>query len=214
MNNNNFRSVYGLANSLYGISLDIDVFEDIALNGWQQIGNKSTKLHKYVSDTENKRIKLPCNVDIIEAVLLPILDVNDRDSVNSYNYYNMSVEYYNESMKGDKNPFYGTGKLVKYMIEGDYLVLDSDYYDVTIIYHGIITDDEGLPFLSDKEVQALAAYVAYVETYKKSIMMKDSGLINLAATIKADWLRLCNAARIPDHISQNEMNDVLDVKTR
>ena len=88
------------------------------------------------------------------------------------------------------------------------------YDNITILYHGVVTDDEGLPYLSDKEVTALAAYVAYFETYKQSIMRKDGNLVNLANVIKADWLRLCNAARIPDHISQNDMNDVLDVRTR
>lgn len=136
------------------------------------------------------------------------------DSVVNYNYYNTSVEYYNENMKTELNPFYNKGHLAKYRIEGDYLVFDNDYNDVTILYHGVITDDEGLPYLSDKEVSALAAYVAYFETYKQSIMRKDGNLVNLANVIKADWIRLCNAARLPDHISQNEMNDVLDVKTR
>jgi hypothetical protein len=36
----------------------------------------------------------------------------------------------------------------------------------------------------------------------------------LANTIKADWLQLCNAARIPDHLSQNDMDAILDVKVR
>ena len=186
MNNNSFKSVYSLAHSLYGISMDPDIFEDVALNGWQQIGNKNTKLHRYVTNTENGRIKLPCNVDIIEAVFLPTPDHNDMDSINSYNYYNMSVEYYNESMKKEPNPFYNRGHLVKYRIEGDYLVLDKDYDNVTILYHGVITDDEGLPYLSDKEVQALAAYIAYFDIYKQSIMRKDGNLVNLANTIKSD----------------------------
>lgn len=186
MNKNNFKSVYGLANSLYGISIDPDVFEDIALNGWQQIGNKNTRLHRYVSNTENSKIKLPCNIDIIEAVYLSTPDANYMDSVVNYNYYNMSVEYYNESMKVESNPFYNKGHLAKYRIEGDYLVFDKDYDNVTILYHGIITDDDGLPYLTDKEVQALAAYVAYFDTYKQSIMKKDGNLVNLANIIKAD----------------------------
>ena len=93
-------------------------------------------------------------------------------------------------------------------------MLDKDYNNVTILYHGVITDEEGLPYLNDKEVQALAAYIAYVDIYKKSLIRKDGNLFNLAANVKADWLRLCNSARIPEHITQNDMNDVLDVKTR
>jgi hypothetical protein len=45
-------------------------------------------------------------------------------------------------------------------------------------------------------------------------MTKDSGLIQLANAVKSDWLQLCNAARIPDHLSQNDMDAILDVKVR
>lgn len=82
------------------------------------------------------------------------------------------------------------------------------------MYHGVITDDEGLPYLSDKEVAALAAYCAYMDIYKQSLIKRDGNLFQLAQGVKNDWLRLCNAARIPAHLTQNEMNDVLDVKTR
>ena len=214
MNRNSFKSVYGLANSLYGITMDIDTFEDIALNGWELIGNKQTRLHRFVADTENGKIKLPCNVDIIEAVYIPGLVSQETSNSGTIEYINRSVEFYIESQKKEMNPFYNKGHLAKYRIEGDYIVLDKDYNNVTIIYHGIILDEEGLPYLSDKEVQALAAYVAYVQTYKKSLIKSDGNLVNLANAIKSDWVRLCNSARIPNHITQNDMNDILDVKTR
>lgn len=214
MNRNSFKSVYGLANSLYGVTMDIDTFEDVALNGWELIGNKQTRLHRFITDTENGKIKLPCNVDIIEAVYVPGLVAQETSNSGVIEYTNKSVELYIESQKKDMNPFYNKGHLAKYRIEGDYIVLDKDYNNVTIIYHGIILDEEGLPYLSDKEVQALAAYVAYVQTYKKSLIKSDGNLVNLANVIKADWIRLCNSARIPNHITQNDMNDVLDVKTR
>lgn len=214
MNRNSFKSVYGLANSLYGVTMDIDTFEDVALNGWELIGNKQTRLHRFITDTENGKIKLPCNVDIIEAVYVPGLVVQETSNSGVIEYINKSVELYIESQKKEMNPFYNKGHLAKYRIEGDYIVLDRDYNNVTIIYHGIILDEEGLPYLSDKEVQALAAYVAYVQTYKKSLIKSDGNLVNLANVIKADWVRLCNSARIPNHITQNDMNDVLDVKTR
>lgn len=214
MNRNSFKSVYGLANSMYGVTMDIDTFEDIALNGWELIGNKQTRLHRFVADTENGKIKLPCNVDIIEAVYIPGLVSQETSNTGTIEYINRSVEFYIESQKKEMNPFYNKGHLAKYRIEGDYIVLDKDYNNVTIIYHGIILDEEGLPYLSDKEVQALAAYVAYVQTYKKSLIKSDGNLVNLANVIKSDWVRLCNSARIPNHITQNDMNDVLDVKTR
>jgi hypothetical protein len=55
--------------------------------------------------------------------------------------------------------------------------------------------------------------VAYASLYKEGIKKKDINTIKLAQTIKEDWLRACNAARIPDHLSQNDMDAILDAKT-
>lgn len=83
-----------------------------------------------------------------------------------------------------------------------------------MVYHGVIVDDEGLPLINDRELKALAAYCAYVDLYKHSLVRKDANAIQLAAVVKADWLKLASAARIPDYVSQNEMDDILDVKVR
>ena len=56
-----------------------------------------------------------------------------------------------------------------------------------VVYHGILVDDEtGLPLLNDKELRAVAAYVAYISLYKEGIRKRDGNLIQLAQTIKAD----------------------------
>lgn len=215
MNRNNFKSVYSQAYILYGTTLDTTNFDDIALNGWELIGNRQTRLYKYTTSTEDKKIQLPCNVDIIEAVFAPFVDAKITNPYSIYpDVYNQWVEEYIESWKKNKSVFYDKGALLKYRQEGDYLVFEKDYTNVTILYHGVVVDDEGLPYLTDKEVQALAAYCAYMDIYKKSLIQKDGNLFQLAAAVKNDWLRLCNAARIPTHLSQNELNDVLDVKTR
>ena len=91
----------------------------------------------------------------------------DAQTTNDYsvypNVYNQWVEEYIESWKRDKSVFYNSGVLLKYRQEGDCLVFDQDYANVTILYHGIIVDEDGLPYLTDKEVQALAAYCAYID---------------------------------------------------
>lgn len=83
-----------------------------------------------------------------------------------------------------------------------------------VVYHGIIMDDEQLPLLNDKELNAVAAFVAYVTLNKEGIRKRDGNIIKLAQIVKEDWLRLCNAARIPEHFSQNDMDRILDVKVR
>lgn len=76
--------------------------------------------------------------------------------------------------------------LVKYREEGDSIVFDKDYNNVTILYHGIIVDDEGLPLINDKELQALATYCAYIDMYKKSLVHQNGNLFQLAMGIKND----------------------------
>jgi hypothetical protein len=43
-----------------------------------------------------------------------------------------------------------------------------------------------LPYLNDKEVQALALYCAYASLYKQSLVMKDGNTFQLATALKAD----------------------------
>ena len=65
---NSLKSVYPLVKTLYNVTIDENLFEDIALIGWQLIGNKYTRLYRYVGDTHNRVLQLPCNVDMIESV--------------------------------------------------------------------------------------------------------------------------------------------------
>ena len=67
---NDFHYGMSLMNTLYGINMPEDEWEEIALVGWNLIGNKRTRLYRYstcVSDC-SEGVQLPCNADIIEAV--------------------------------------------------------------------------------------------------------------------------------------------------
>ena len=211
---NNFKSVYAMANSLYGVNMDETSFEDLALTGWDLIGNKQTKLYRYKTSTENKRVKLPCNTELIEAVYGGKPDANTSSPISyTGNLDNQFYEDVNESLKTKHHSLYDSNSLVHYRLEGDELVFDSDYNNIVILYHGIIVDEDGLPFLNDKEVHALALYCAYASLYKQSLVMKDGNAFQLAGALKADWLRACNAARVRP-MTQNEIDDILDVRTR
>lgn len=211
----NAKAVYAQANILYGTVIDSTNFEDILISGWELIGNRQTRLYKYTAPTDDKKLKLPCNVDLIEAVFLPMIDAQVTHPYSMYpDIYNQWTEQYIESWKRNKNIFYDKGVLAKYRRDGDDLVFDRDYQAVTVLYHGVVMDEDGLPLLNDKEVQALASYFAYMDMYKKSLTQRNGALFQLASAIKLDWLRLCNSARVPMHISQNDMNDILDAKVR
>ena len=212
---NNFKSVYSMASIVYGVSVDPTNFEDVALLGWEQIGNKHTHLYRYTTHTTNGRIQLPCNLSVIESVTIPYMDAQMTDATTDYpNYYNQFVERYIEAWKWDKAPLDSVGKFIKYREEGDEIVFERDYNNVSILYHGIIADDEGLPLLTDKEVRAIASYLVYIDTYKKALATRDKGLMEFSQLAKNDWMKACTAARIPELLNQNDMDAILDVKTR
>lgn len=211
----NFNTIYNTVSKVYGLTIDPTTFEDVALFGWEQIGNRHTQLYRYITDVQNGKIELPCNVDSIESVTIPLLDAQMTSNLETHpQFENQYIERYIESHKWNDSPVYQSGKLIKYREEGDTLLFDKNYKHVCILYHGIIVDEDGLPLLNDKEIRALAAFVVYSDTYKQALMRKDGNLLQLAQVAKADWVKSCTAARISDKFSQNDMDSILDVKVR
>lgn len=214
----NLKSAYSLVETLYDIEPDPDEFEDLALTAWNRIGNKHTRLYRYVGDTKNRELELPCNVEHIESVHIPLVDaqMTSPDSIFT-DIDSIYIEHYIDVWKFMEDPFNQRGKYVKYK-EGDgKLYFNRDYRRVMVVYHGIIADEEdGLPMINDKEMDAIAAFIAYRELYKETLRKRDFAKTSLMfiQDLKEEWLRKCNAARIVEHISQNEMNAILDIKSR
>lgn len=212
----NIQSVYTMVNSIYGLTPNETDFEDIVMDGWQAINCKHTRLYRYIADTDEYGVlDLPCNVDVIESVHIPINDAQMTSNKTVFNEINtLFIEGYIDAWKRLEDPYWSRGKLVKYD-EGDgKLYFSRPYKNVMVVYHGIFVDDEtGLPLITDKELRALTTYVAYVSLYKEGLKKRDSGALQIAQDLYQKWLRQCNAARIPEHFSQNDMDKILDVKT-
>ena len=158
----NINTVYGLVETLYGITPNESNFEDIVMNGWSYINNKHTRLYKFVGNTTNQELQLPCNADIVESVTIPISDANiTSNKTDLLDFESVAVESYIDSFPTMDSPFNTKGKLIKYK-EGDgILYVDRDYNNVTVVYHGILCDEEvGLPLINDREMKAIAAFVA------------------------------------------------------
>ena len=208
----NLKSAYSLANTLYDINISEIEFEEIALNAWELIGTKHTRLYKFVTDTQFNEICLPCNCSVIESVTIPISDsqISSPSELSIAN--NIFVEQYIDSTAINTDLYYAKGKFLKYKQLGNTLIFDRDFNNVHVLYHGVECDEEGLPLINDKEMRAIAAYVAYASIYKEGLKKRDGNIIKLAQIINQDWLRLCNAARIPTHFSQNDIDSILDAK--
>lgn len=214
----NINAAYGLCSTLYDITPDENEFEDLALEAWSRIGTKHTRLYRYVGKVENHVLELPCNVDlnpdVIESVQVPIPDAQMTSNTSDHPWQNLWIEAYIDHRIHHSDPYFSYGKLIRYDEGNNQLFFSHNYPKVMVLYHGVIADEEtGLPLVNDKELRAIAAFIAYVQTYKDGIKKRDTTTIKLAQTLKEDWLRACNAARIPEHFSQNDMDAILDAKT-
>ena len=223
-----FYSAYPLIDQLYGVEISPEDFEEIGLMAWRLIGNKITKLYRYNTrldcDTEggckqacgsrvtNYSLELPCNCEELEAVTYGWEDWNyaTNTTVNG-DYFSQFTENYIEARKITKNPLYMSGRYVKYERVGNTLYFDKNYGTINILYHGVVLDEESLPYITDKEALAIATYCAWVKIRREGLVTRNSQIIEQSQVIQQEWLKQCSAARVPDYINQNEMNEILDV---
>ena len=52
-----------------------------------------------------------------------------------------------------------------------------------------------------------------IERNKEGLMTNNANILQTAQLMLQDWLKYCDAARVPEYLNQNEMNDILDAKT-
>ena len=119
--------------------------------------------------------------------------------------------------RGDNNsPFYTNGKLVKYKVIDNRtleVMLKDSNTTVNLLYKSINYDCDGLPLLNTKEVEAIAAYCAYVTLFKQSLQTRDQATFQMSQVLELKWKNLCSHARTPMSMSQNDFDAIGDVKT-
>lgn len=214
MTTNNFYYALNLINQLYGIDMPEDQFEEIGLLAWEQIGNKRCRLYRYsvCMDKCQKSIQLPCNCDILEAVTTNFEDFQHVTNMAHGVGNSFITEQYIENRKAFQDPLYIKGKFVPYERVGDTLYFTQPYDKINILYKGVELDDSGLPEINDKEAMAIAAYCAYISKFKEGLMTNNANIIQTAEMLKQQWLRDCDRARVPEDMSQNQWDQILDAK--
>ncbi len=213
-----FHYAISLAQTLYDIEFnDIEQAEEIGLIAYNHIGNHHTHLYRTTEtvDCKTGSVELPCNLLMIESVTEPCYE-DWESSSNIYEYGNTAsaaIEGSIESEKTERDPLYQSGRFVKYRQEGNRIFVGNSYKRVSILYHGEILDDDGLPYLNNKEALAIAEYLGYITKYKEAIRTNSKTALQMANDLQRQWLHHCDAARVPEYISQNDMDAVLDAKT-
>lgn len=213
----NFRYAISLAQTLYDVEGDTEDLEEIGLVAYNFIGNKNTLLKQETLSVncEDGTIQLPCGVDVIEAVTYCGVEDWGYTSNTKQNgdLSSLYTENYIESQKAFLDPHYMSGKFVKYRRVGDKLYVNKGLDKVNILYHTEILDKDGLPEINDKEAIAIANYIAYVVKYKEAIRTNNQAVLSMAQELKQQWLFHCDAARVPEHVSQNEMDAILEAQS-
>lgn len=215
---NDFHYGLSLLDTLYGINLQEEQYEEIALVGWNLIGNKRAKLYKYSICLQpcQDSIELPCNCDILETVTTDFEDFQHVDNDSPIERYgSFETEQYIERYKHFKQPLYITGKFINYERVGNTLYINKNHPGgrINILYRGLVLDDNGLPEITDKEATALATYCAYITKFKEGLSTNNPQIINLANVLKQQWNIQCDQARIDYEWTQNDYDEILDVKT-
>lgn len=212
----NFNSAYSTAFLMYGVEIPPEDFEEIGLIAWNMIGNKKSRLYRYCAKVQcpDYTLRLPCNADIIEAVTYNYEDWNYSTNLTVNGDYNSQfTENYIETRKLYSDPLYVSGKYAKFEQVDDVLYFDRDYGQVTVLYKGVILDEEGLPDINEKEALAIATYVAFVKKQRDGWITNNSSILEAAQYMYQQWLKYCDSARVPVSFSQNDMNEILDAKS-
>ena len=199
---------------LYDIDInDMDTLIEIGLIAYNFIGNKNTHLVSEIVKVDHGLVKLPCKADLVEAITYPNMeDWNYTSNTKNYGDINsLNIEQYIEKSKNSVDPLYISGRFIKYRREGNYIYVSENIQQVCVLYHTEQLDEDDLPLINDKEAIAIADYIAYTVKYKEALRSNNSSVFQMAQIIKKQWQIHCDAARVPEYITQNEMNDLLDV---
>ena len=212
-----FNSIFALLDLQYKLDIDEDDAIDIGLIAWNKIGNRKYRLYRYRGkvDPETGEVKLPCNCpeDGIEAVTYDFEDWQYTNNLRPRGDLESNfVEHYIEANKRFNDSFYMPGKYVKYDKGPGVIYVHERIPFVNILYKGQIVNDDGLPYLTPKEQEAIACYIAYTNKFTKGLVSNNQNTLQVAQLLEQRWLKLCDAARVTK-LNQNDMNEILDAKS-
>lgn len=209
-----FYTAYTYLEAKYGLVMDQNDFVTVGMIAYTKIGNKNTEIKGIILDVENGKVKLPCDISSIEAVFADFPDMVTTSNSEKYPFINSGyIERYIDYWKINNSLLYDSGKLLTYTLSGDTLNFDKNYRNVLILYRAENTDSEGLPFINDKEAEAIAAYCAYTMLYKQAIISRNKESFQLSKDIQSEWGKLCDRARMPEKFSQNDIDRLLNIQT-
>lgn len=214
---NEFYSAMAILYQLYAVEIDENEFEEIALHAWRLIGNSFYNTYVHKDTIVNYEVMLPCNFILgeskIEAVQLYNEDATFTSNTSHETLRNSIIEENSEYRNVSTEFLYESGKYIDYEQDVDRLRFKITGVGVKIVYKGLLLDNNGLPYISNKEMSAIARYVAYIKTFKQAMATRDKFLLDTANLHKQNWDKECSNARTPDSLTQNDMDDIMNAMT-
>jgi hypothetical protein len=228
----NLLTAYTIFKRKYGLSMQEEDFIEEAFIAFKEINSIPVEYYysKQIPNNEEEMlVDVPCNLYRIISVTTDTIHPEDYDELKPYkpmpyNYRETGTEYRNV-LAGDSDlktyhfnstPFTGVGSYIQFSWEGDQKlkIHDKRLYDkqIHIVYEGLAVDDDGLPLITRKHAQAIAAKVALVVVTRK-VFSGNPAMANLLPLLQGEVGRLVQAAAIPEHLTDNELDKMLDVKT-
>lgn len=221
-----------LLKRLFGIDLQEDDYIEDAYSVWRDIGNIAAAIHSYEATVgEDMLIVLPCNCEFIESVGTGDYNLDsDGDLIISYNETSniLNANSFLPDVRIDStqllwpiqySKLHPTGGFIDYTVinknGAKYLQFSPDHigYKVTVIYRGIIADDDGNPCITRKEAEAIAYKINYMET-QLGAYTGDPEKAKLIQLAKSSSDVKMQAAKIPEYLSQNFLDELLSAQTR
>lgn len=212
-----FYEAFFKARLLYGIEDNFEDLEELGLIAWEKINTKHVKLYRLIThiDESTLSIDLPCNLDQIEAVTTCREEWNRTSNIHRWggDINSLFTETYVEFRKRNLDPLYASGEFIPYEIVDNIMYFTQNYPAVQILYKGFVAGDNGLPLITDKQAEAIATFIAAAKALKQGYITQDPKKIEWAQFLDNKWRSQCANARIPNYLSQNEMDEILDAKT-
>ena len=233
--NNFYDFMYGkfLLKRRFGITIHDDDYVEDAYGIYRDIGNIATAMHAFeFTVDESQEVVLPCNTEFVEVVSEGqswrheenhnFIQVNQLPPINPYSYVaNAQIlnNVSNQELNRGRTQLHPDGNYMVYTLKGTTgslkLRFDKKYVGRTgvCIYRGMCIDENGNPLLSRKEAEAIAWKMAYYDVLKRSFQ-KDPGAGQMLQKIEMDAGKKMAAAKIPEYLTQNQLNKFLSAQTR
>lgn len=226
----NIRAGIPVMNMQYGVTIDEYDYIDMAVDALRDIKHFGiTEYVAFVPVNLEGYAKIPCNATIIDAVTASKMGkkvfhdrlLSDMETTADTDNYFLQQEIMNNIGYGTNYVTrpnlanaYGEGYLSYFLTNDKRIKVDMVHKGSTIAiaYKGISVDPEGYPLITRKQANAIAAIVAK-NVLTKRAYRGDKIAISMLELAMANSARLKQAASIPERMTDNEIDTMLDAQT-